>query len=247
MQVFGSSSTAKGMFVPTDEAAPTGLRAAAAGKSANPEVLAGAVAATAAGSILFNANPSAGDYVEIGDTQVMFVNANAVGNQVVIGANTAASVAALQAFLAASQDVNIASATYAVDGGNTAMLDVTAVAAGSLGNGNPEIAAFCATPATIVALTGGSTVPSLSLDRSVSELTVNGAAAQNFSLPNGDEGQRKVLILQTKSAAGNAVVTPVAFDGSHTTITFSAVNQFVELMFLNGGWRVLTNVGATLA
>lgn len=81
----------------------------------------------------------------------------------------------------------------------------------------------------------------------LTQLNATGGSSNAFTLANGIEGQEHTLYLNTKGGAGNAVVTPATFDGTHTTITLTAVGQAAKLKWLAGGWRVLSNIGTTLA
>jgi hypothetical protein len=197
--------------------------------------------AQASGSILFAANPLANATVTIGGTAVTFVASGAVGNQVNIGASLAATLAALVTMLSASADANLVKATYAVDGTNTKLL-VTAKANGSVGNAI-TLAASLATPSGPTLSTGVDRA--ISLKNEINYVKSDGNDG-HYTLANGVDGQEKVICMNS-AGAGKAVIVPASFDGTHTTITFTAVNQFVSLMFLNGGWRVLGNGGATLA
>lgn len=83
----------------------------------------------ASGTITLTANPAAGNTVTIGGTAVTFVASSPTGNQVLLGVTAAATAVNLQAFLAASADVNISAATYSTLG------TVTTVTYGSIGTG----------------------------------------------------------------------------------------------------------------
>ena len=69
-------------------------------------------------TITVTTNPAAGATLTIGGTTVAFVASGTtpVGNQVVVGANAAATAAALAAFLNASTDNNLSRANYSVAG-----------------------------------------------------------------------------------------------------------------------------------
>lgn len=72
--------------------------------------------------------------------------------------------------------------------------------------------------------------------------TTAGAAA--VTLADGFEGQLKTLSMLVDN--GDAVVTPANFvDG--TTITLNDVGDFVNLIFVDGSWKVLINSGAIVA
>lgn len=87
----------------------------------------------------------------------------------------------------------------------------------------------------------------ITLARKVSVFAITGGANIAFTLADGKEGQEKILFLATKGGAGNAVITPAHFDGTHTTLTLDTALDLVHLIFLNGGWRIDVNAGATLA
>jgi uncharacterized protein DUF3383 len=88
--------------------------------------------AFATGTISLTGQPSANDHFVIQGTTVTFVASSPVGNQVVIGLTTAATVANLLAFLQASTDTNIDQATYANNSGF--VITVTDKVAGTAGN-----------------------------------------------------------------------------------------------------------------
>lgn len=121
--------------------------------------------AFATGSIIVASLPTAGDTVTIGGTVVTFVAVNPVGNQVAIGATTAATAAALAALLIGSTDVNLVKFSYSVAGST---VTTTAVAAGTGGNAltlaTNDATAFTVSGATLtggVANTGNATVGSI--------------------------------------------------------------------------------------
>jgi hypothetical protein len=88
--------------------------------------------AAAAGSLTLNGQPSAGDSFTVNGTAVTFVASSPVGNQVVIGASTAATLANLLTFLQQSLVTNISAAVYAQGTGN--VITVTDKTAGTAGN-----------------------------------------------------------------------------------------------------------------
>jgi hypothetical protein len=90
-----------------------------------------AAGAAATGNISFSGQPTASDTITIAGTAVTFVASGATGNQVNIGANITATLAALLTFLQASSDVNLVKCTYAVVG---SQLNITAAAVGTAGN-----------------------------------------------------------------------------------------------------------------
>ncbi|MGI4812804.1 MAG: DUF3383 family protein [Janthinobacterium lividum] len=80
-----------------------------------------AKAPTAIGSIGFSVNPSAAATITIGGTVVTFVAALTTGNQILIGATLAATLANAVTFLSQSSDVNLSKATYSVNSAGTAL------------------------------------------------------------------------------------------------------------------------------
>jgi len=85
----------------------------------------------AAGTITMSTNPSASDTVVIGGTTITFVASAPTGNQVLIGTSAANTAANLQAFLIASNDVNIVKCAYATSG---AVTTLTYTSVGTAGN-----------------------------------------------------------------------------------------------------------------
>lgn len=104
----------------------------------------------AEGSILFVANPAAADTITLNGTVVTFVAGAPVGNQVQIGVDLAATMAALVAFLDASADAQLVKFNYSLTG---ARLNLEAATVGAGGNAL-TIAASAAAPSGAT-LTGG--------------------------------------------------------------------------------------------
>lgn len=92
-----------------------------------------ASAPTASGSVTYASNPAAATTVTIGGTVVTFVSALTTGNQVLIGANLAATLANAVTFLNQSSDVNLSKATYSVNQAGTA-LQIVYKTSGMTGN-----------------------------------------------------------------------------------------------------------------
>lgn len=88
--------------------------------------------AASSGTLTLNGQPSANDTFTIGGTTVTFVASSPIGNQVVIGASTAATLSNLLLFLQQSLDSNIDQCTYAQGTGN--VVNVTFKVAGTAGN-----------------------------------------------------------------------------------------------------------------
>lgn len=85
----------------------------------------------AAGTITFASQPSNNSTITLNGTVVTFVTSGAVGNQVNIGVDLAATLVALKAFLDASTDAQIIKCTYAV---SATVLTITYATAGTAGN-----------------------------------------------------------------------------------------------------------------
>lgn len=92
-----------------------------------------ASAPTAFGSVTYTVNPSAAATVTIGGTVVTFVSSLTTGNQILIGANLAATLANAVTFLNQSTDVNLSKATYSVNQAGTA-LQIVYKTVGTAGN-----------------------------------------------------------------------------------------------------------------
>lgn len=96
--------------------------------------LGGGVAAT--GTITFNTNVAANDTVSIAGTTITFVSGTPGAFQVKIGTTLQQTAANLQAFLAASADVNLALNTYSTNP-VTGVVTITAKLATAAGNAYP--------------------------------------------------------------------------------------------------------------
>ncbi|MBR8344227.1 DUF3383 domain-containing protein [Burkholderia ambifaria] len=171
------------------------------------------VGAAANGTVTLTANPAANDTVTINGTAVTFVSANPTGNQVLIGANAAATAANLQAFLAASTDVNLSKCSYATVGSVTT---VTAIALGNAGNAITLAKSSTAITLSGATLAGGvaastvsyATAPTTGTDIS----TMLGLTSSVASVPVGG------IAAETPTAAVNLFLDRFT-------------NQFLGLMF----------------
>ena len=92
------------------------------------------------------------------------------------------------------------------------------------------------------AITGGGAISVATYYTAVST-----AAAEAYSLANGTMvGQLKVIRMNVD--LGDATITPAtALASGATTITLNDVGDTVELMWNGTNWRVLKNLGATIA
>ena len=88
-------------------------------------------------------------------------------------------------------------------------------------------------------LTGPGTID---LETLVTEITTTGTDA--YTLANGTAGQLKILSMVGSS--GNGTVAPTTFANGNT-ITFTAINQTITLIYGTTGWVVIANQGTTIA
>lgn len=139
-----------------------------------------ASAPTAIGSISFAANPVAASTITLGGTAVSFVSALTTGNQVLIGANLAATLANAVTFLNASTDTNISKATYAVNPAGTAIL-VTYKTPGTAGNAFTLAASVATVSGATLAGGSGTDISSMlgMTSSSSGAYVANGVAAES--------------------------------------------------------------------
>lgn len=169
----------------------------------------------ASATINLTGNPANGDTVVIQGTTVTFVTGSPAGNQVLIGANAAATAALLQTFLQNSADVNLALMLYNTIG---AITTITARAYGVAGNSY-----------TLTKVGANITVSGATFSGGVAAdtLTVNGTAITFVAAsPSGNQvlvGATAVLTaanLQTFLAASvNANIDDATYSTSGAVIT----------------------------
>lgn len=92
---------------------------------------------------------------------------------------------------------------------------------------------------SIETLTGAGAI---SLKTATTLLVTTGANA--LTLAAGFEGQRKFIKMKTDG--GDGTLTPSSLQGG-TTITFNDAGDFVNLIYVDGKWNILTNSGAIIA
>ena len=112
-----------------------------------------AAAPAATGNVVFTTNPTAASTLTLGGTAITFVASGPVGNQVLIGANLAATLINLLAFLVASSDVNLVKFTYTTTLGTT--LNLTAATGGVAGNALTVVTTVTGATPSGATLTGG--------------------------------------------------------------------------------------------
>ena len=118
--------------------------------AASSAINAAGVAAT--GNVIFTTNPAAASTLTIAGTAITFVAAGPTGNQVLIGAATANTLANLLAFLQASTDVNLVKCSYGLA---SLTLNLTAVTGGVAGNSLTLTTTVAGATASGATLTGG--------------------------------------------------------------------------------------------
>jgi hypothetical protein len=130
--------------------------------------------AYADGSITLTANPAQNDTLTVGGTEIIFVGSSPVGNQCVIGANTAATLSNLLTLLQQSQDSNLDQCTYAQGTGN--VVEVTFKTPGTGGN------AFTLAKSSTAITLSGSTLAGGSAPSTVSAATPPGSGTDVSAL-----------------------------------------------------------------
>jgi hypothetical protein len=126
----------------------------------------------ASGTISFSAQPVADSTVTINGTAFTFKASGATGNQVNIGANTAATVTALAGVLNASGVSQVSAATYAANGTELTITHDTAtpagnsftIAAGAGSNGTASGATLSGGTYSHVFTSGAMTLPSMAIE-----------------------------------------------------------------------------------
>lgn len=114
------------------------------------------VGTQAAGTITFTGTGTAADTLTVGGTSIELVGSSPTGNEVLIGGSANATAGNMQAFLAASSDVNISKCTYSLNG---AVITATYKTVGTTGNSFSLAKSSTAITLSAGDLAGG-TVPS---------------------------------------------------------------------------------------
>lgn len=81
----------------------------------------------------------------------------------------------------------------------------------------------------------------IDLTKDIIILSVGGSVI-NLTLADGVENQE--LLIVSKAANSNAIITPTNFINS--TITFTLAGQSIKLKFLGTKWYIISNYGTTL-
>lgn len=213
-------------------------KAIRAGVTGQPQSLtAGGTQAT--GSIVFSANPTTNDTIVLNGVTITFGAAADVDNSVDLDTTGAA----LQTFLNASVDADLAVATYTYTAG-TDTLSISYDTNGVAGNAYTiDTTGLTAAPTSAdTVLSGGQDNRNVSLTTENTDIQLSQAVDQDFILPDGKEFQKKVIVLSAKSSTGNAVITPANYtDG--TTLTLDADGEMWYGVFLNGAWKTIITTG----
>ena len=212
------------------------LRAALEGKSLVEIRTTGGAKAT--GKILFTANPTAGHTITVGDKTLTFrAAANASLDEVTIGAALTDTITNIITKLGTYTTGWVPEAAFTKTDTNAAL---TATFKTFEKRGNEFPLASSNANGTVTAMSGG-VDGLLADDVAVTYFSDSTTGAhQSFTLPDGEEGQRRWLLLGARTHSQNIIVAPK--NGVAATYTFDAANEYQEVLFLGGKWR---SVGGT--
>lgn len=198
----------------------------------------------ATGTVTFTTNAAANDTVVINGTTITFVASGATGNQVNIGATSDDTASALQTFLAASADTNIAKMTYTVA---TNVVTCTSVLYGTVGNSYTLAKTGTHITVSGAVLTGGVAADTL---------TVNGIAITFVA--SGATGNQVLVGVSAAATAANiqtflsAATDPELLEATYatvsnvTTITYREIGTQGNSFTLAKSSSNITISGATL-
>lgn len=199
----------------------------------------------ASGTITLSGQPANGDTVTIKSTVVTFVTGTPTGNQVQIGADATATAAALQAFLQASADANLAANTY----GTIALVTtITARVYGTAGNAYGLLKS-----GTNISVSGATLAGGVAADT----LTVNGTAitfvataptgSQVLVAPTAAQTAGNLQTFLAASVDANIALATYSTVGTLTTVTYSATGTAGNAFTLVKSSSHITISGAVLA
>lgn len=127
-----------------------------------------------------------------------------------------------------------------VDGATDLLWDASA---GSLTNGG--MLGLYAPDGNSEDLTTAAPAASITVSTSYGDTTANAVAA---TLADGTvAGQLKIFVFEVDGANAFSVTPATAFADTSTSITFDDANDFCVLVWNGSAWRILINVGGTLA
>lgn len=201
--------------------------------------------AQAAGTITLSGQPSNGDTVTIKGTAVTFVTGTPSGNQVQIAGTALLTAAALQAFLAASADSNLAACTY-----NTIALvtTITARAYGIAGNSYGLLKSGANIAVSAATLLGGVAADTLTVNGTA--ITFVATAPSGNQVLVGPTAAATAANLQAFLAASedaNIDDATYATDGLVTTVTFASAGTAGNSFTLAKSSSHISVSGATLS
>lgn len=105
-----------------------------------------------------------------------------------------------------------------------------------------EFGSVSSTSGSVQVVTGTGALGAISLVKQVSHVKATGASTG--TLADGHQGQMKTIVMTAHG--GDYVLTPANLYGSNSTITFTAVGNAAQLVFLGADWYVV-NTTATVA
>jgi hypothetical protein len=199
-----------------------------AGVAGYESFTAGYVQAT--GKFVFAANPTANDYITIAGQRLTFKASAATASEVTIGANLSGTIDNLITKIAAHTTLSGLVVGTKTDT-NTAL---TVTAKAKNGKGNTIALAQSLTAAATITAMSGAVNGQLSTSKKFSRISLSQSADQRFFLPDGVEGQEKVIYLEAASSTGDAVI-----EYNSTTIDLEDAGDTLRLLFANGDWRVI--------
>jgi hypothetical protein len=194
--------------------------------------------AKATGKIKFTANPTEDDTITVGDVTLTFKDSADSGeDEVEIGTDLSGTIDAIITKLGTYTTGWVPEAAFTKTGTNT---ELTATFKTYEARGNEFDLASSAANGVVTAMAGG-VDGVLADDVAITYFDDTTLADhQYFTLPDGQEGQSRLLLLGARTNAKNIVVAPK--NGASSTYTFDAANEYQNLVFLDGKWR---SVGGT--
>lgn len=194
--------------------------------STNPTGQAAAVAAT--GSIVFTVNPTENDTITLAGTAVTFVASGPTGEQVEIGGDLDATLAALLTFLQASVDANLVKLTYALGGTGNETLRLTAATAGAAGNSLTVASSNGANTRSGATLTGGA-------DAITGDTITLGGQAVTFTAGTAGANQVQVAGTLALTLAALAAALNASTDTNISKCSYSASATVLTITDKTGG------------
>ena len=101
---------------------------------------------------------------------------------------------------------------------------------------NKEFGSVSSTFGSVQVVNGTGALGAISLSKQVSHVKAVGASTG--TLADGHQGQMKTIVMTLHG--GDYVLTPANLYGANSTITFTAVSDAVQLVFLGSDWYVIS-------